>query len=92
MPSDEGVRLDDHKRTAPIEYPAQDHHQPPRGIVGPLWPDLPLLEKRQLFAEKEILSRQCDTGPTEEEHQLTEIDQHLAKGTEEVSKAQRAAG
>jgi xylulokinase len=32
-----------------------------------------------------------DTESTEEGHKLTEIDQHLAKGTEEVSKAQGAA-
>jgi len=38
------------------------------------------------------LGRECDTGPTEteEEHKRAEIDQHLEKGTEEVSKAQGA--
>ena len=92
MPSDERVRLHIHQRIAPLEHSAQGRHHPPGGIVGPSWPDLPLLEERQLFAEEEVLRRQCDTGSTEEKHELTKVDQHLAKGTEEVSKAQGAAG
>lgn len=43
------------------------------------------MEKRQLFAEEEVLRRPGDTGSTEEEHKLTEVNQHLAKGTEPVS-------
>ena len=92
MPSDERVRLHIHRRIAPLEHLAQGRHHPPGGIVGPSWPDLPLLEERQLFPEEEVLRRQYDTGSTEEEHKPAEVGQHLAKGTEEVSKAPEAAG
>ena len=81
-----------YQRIAPLEHSAQDRHHPQGGIVGPSWPDLPLLEERQLLPEEEVLRCQCETGPTEEEHKLTRVDQHNAKGTEEVSKAQGAAG
>ena len=90
MPSDERFRLHIHQRIAPLKHSAEGRHHPPGGIVGPSWPDLSLLEERQLFAEEEVLRRHCDPGSTEEEHKLTEIDQHLAKGTEEVSKAPEA--
>ena len=87
MPSDERVWLHIHQRIAPLEHSAQGRHHPPCGIFGPSGPDLSLLEECQLFAEKEILSRHCDTGSAEEEHEPTEVGQHLAQGVEEVSKA-----
>ena len=92
MPPDERLRLHIHQRIAPLEQLAQGRHHPAGGIIGPSWPDLPLLEERQLFPEEEVFRRQGNTGSTEEEHKPTEVDQHLAKGTEEVSKAREAAG
>jgi len=34
---------------------------------------------------------QCEVGPAEEEHQPTEVDRHLAKGSEEVNKVRETA-
>jgi hypothetical protein len=80
------------QRIAPLEHSTQGRHHPPCGILGPLWPDLSLLKGRQLFAEEEILSRQCDSESAEEKHEPTEVEQHMAKGMEEVRRAQGAVG
>ena len=92
MPSDERVRLDDNQRGTPVKCSAQERHQPAGGIVGPSWPNFALLEERQLFPEEEVLRRQGDTRSAEYEHKPTEVDQHFAKGTEEMTKAQGTAG
>lgn len=58
MPSDECVRLDDNQRGAPIEYLAQERHQPSGRIGRAMRFEFTLLKEHQLLSEEEILSRQ----------------------------------
>ena len=92
MPSHERVRLDNHKRTAPIEHPAQERYQPSGRIGRAMWFEFALLKGHQLLSEEQIPSRYRATGSSEEEHNPTELDQHFENRSEAVKEGQRAAG
>jgi len=62
MPTDERIQLHVQQCIPPLEHMAQRRHQPAGGIVSTTWFDLALLEERELFAEKEILSSQGVVG------------------------------
>jgi hypothetical protein len=57
-----------------------------RGLTFRSWKSASCLRRKRFSAAS------ATRGRLEEEHEPTKVDQHLAKGTEEVSKAQGAAG
>src|SRR5215472_600257 len=44
-----------------------------RGIVGPVWLYLPLLEQGELFAQEQVLGSQCAAGPGNQHEETDEI-------------------
>src|SRR4030095_7843066 len=73
LPTDERIWLDIHQRIAPLEHSPQGRHRPASRIVGPPRFDLTLLEERELFAEKEILSSQGLVGTDREGSKLGQV-------------------
>ena len=73
MPADERIGLDVHQGVTPREHAAQNHHKEPGGIIGPVWLDLPLLEQRELFSQKEILGCQSAARPRNENEEMDKI-------------------
>ena len=70
---------------APVDYPAKARHQPARGIVGAIRFEQALLEQGHSLLQEEGLSRRCDAGSSEEAHELTEVDQNFASGSEAMN-------
>ena len=87
MPTDERIRFDVPQNIAPLEHSAQSCHQPPRGIVGPPWFDLPLLKQRQLLPEEEILGCKRTARPDSDSEKATEIEQYDRYSNKAVRRA-----
>ena len=65
MPSDEGGRLHDHQRVAPVEeLSGRDHRQTKRWRRAARL-SFAFLEQSELFAEEKILGHQGDTSAKE---------------------------
>ncbi len=73
MPADERIGLDVHQGVTPREHAAQNHHQEPSGIIGPVWPHLALLEQRELFSQEEVLGCQRAARPRSDNEEMDEI-------------------
>ena len=73
MPADERIGFDVHQGVTPREHAAQNHHQQPRGIIGPVWLPLPLLEQRELLSQEEVLGCQRTARPRNEYEEMGEI-------------------
>ena len=73
MPTDERIGFDSPQSLAPREHVAQSRHNPARGVIGPACFDLPFLKQRQLFAEKQILGRECTARPQADGDKVSEI-------------------
>jgi hypothetical protein len=69
VPADESFRLDHDQTLPPIEKPAQDSHKPASGVVGSTRFDSPLLKKRELPPEKEVLGGQSGPGSQDEKRE-----------------------
>ena len=73
MPADERIGLDIHQGVPPLEHAAQNHHNQSRGIIGPVWLQLPFLEQHELFSKEEVLSCQRTARPRNEYEEMGEI-------------------
>ena len=73
MPADERIGFDVHQGVTPREHAAQNHHQEPSGIIGPVWLQLPLLEQGELLAQEEVLGSECAARPGNEHEETDEI-------------------
>ena len=56
MPKDERVGLGVHRGVTPPEQATQNDHNQPRGIVGPVWLQLALLEQNELFSQENLMT------------------------------------
>ena len=73
MPADERIGFDVHQGVTPREHAAQNHHQEPSGIIGPVWLQLPFLEQRELLSQEEVLGCQRTARPRNEYEEMGEI-------------------
>jgi hypothetical protein len=73
VPADERIGLDVHQGVTPREHATQNHHKEPSGIIGPVWLDLALLEKRELFSQEEVLGCQSAARPRNEYEEMDKI-------------------
>jgi len=73
VPAKEGIGLDVHQGVTPEEHAPQNDHNQSRGIVGPVWLYLPLLEQGELFAQEQVLGSQCAAGPGNQHEETDEI-------------------
>jgi len=60
----------------PLKPPAQRRHYPPGGIVSPVWFGFPLLVKRRLFPEEEVLRGHASARAKRHNDQQSEIEQY----------------
>ena len=69
MPFDEGLRLDDYQRVAPVEqFCERDHGETKRGR-GPARFRLTFLEQGELLSEEQILGDQSNSSRKEQPNQ-----------------------
>ena len=73
MPTDERIWLDVHQGVTPREHAAQNYHNQPSGIIGPVWLYLPLVEQGELFSQEEVLGCQRAARPRNEYEETDEI-------------------
>ena len=72
VPADEPIGFDVHQGVTPREHAAQNHHQEPSGIIGPVWLQLPFLEQRELLSQEEVLGCQSAARPQNENEETDE--------------------
>jgi hypothetical protein len=87
VPTDEGIGLDIHQCISPIEESAQSRHDPPRGIVGLSWFNLPFLKQRQLLSKEQILGREGVARPKAGREKVAEVQQHDGGSAQAVPKS-----
>src|SRR5262249_61907817 len=71
--ADERIGLDVHQGVTPREQAAQNYHNQPSGIIGPVWLHLPLLEQGELLTQEEVFSCQRAARSRNEYEEMDEI-------------------